>query len=65
MSVRTAADEHLDDARELVKKARKALACIVIDECWGTKDLTSSLRCSCDTAMGLLTQALHFLSPNG
>lgn len=42
MSVRTTADEKLDEARDAVKIALKALTEIVIEDCWGHDEFSTS-----------------------
>jgi hypothetical protein len=40
MSVQTTADEKIDLAEESVKDATLALSEVVIQECWGSEDLS-------------------------
>ena len=56
MSVRTRADEALDEAREQIQAATKSLSYIVADRCWGTDELTRNRRADCAAAMNLLAQ---------
>ncbi len=44
MSVRTTADENRDNACQYLREATKALAEIVIDECYGTDDYCPEYR---------------------
>ena len=44
MSVRTTADEKVDEARSHVGDAVKCLSEIVIDKCWGHDDFNEEFR---------------------
>lgn len=54
MSVRTTADERLDQAVANISAAIDCLKQVVIDECWGAKDFT-------DESLAGFTKALHDL----
>lgn len=44
MSVTTTADEKIDDATILTKKSLEALTSIIVENCWGSEDLTKDRK---------------------
>ncbi len=55
MSVRTAADEHVDEARKAVSAAMYALAEVVANECWRHDHYTAEFdKCLRDACVLLL-----------
>lgn len=50
MSVKTTADEELDNVRENIRAAIKSLSRIIVDECWGHDEFAPEFRESLDCA---------------
>ncbi len=62
MSVRTTADEKIDEARDSINKALKALNEIVVNECWGHDEFNKAFTKKMLEAHAMLIEVRSKLS---